>query len=456
MKQTVSGMTPIENRAALSLAAIFSLRMLGLFMIYPVFSLYALEHLEGATPASIGMALGAYGLTQALFQIPFGMLSDRWGRKPLIAAGLIMFAIGSVVAALSDSIQGVVIGRILQGAGAIGSTILALAADLTREQNRTRAMATIGMTIGMSFALAVVLGPILNNWIGVPGIFGLTAVLAMGGLLVLKYIVPTPVLSRMHRDAEAVPELFKRVLSDGQLLRLDYGIMTLHMILTASFIVLPLALRDVAGLDAQNQWQLYLPVLLIAVVIMLPFIILAEKYRQMKPVFLGAILVLCGAEFALGLWHDSLWSVAVFLTLFFAAFTLMEASLPSLISKFSPAASKGTAMGVYSTSQLFAIFVVGGLGDWIYHHFEISGVFVFTGFAALLWFVVALSMPKPKFLSSHLLNLGELEPAQVRQMSEKLAAIPGVAEVAIIPEEGVAYLKVDSQIFDESALQPGS
>jgi len=445
-------MLPIENRAAVSLAAIFASRMLGLFMIYPVFSIYALGHLHGASPMSIGMAMGAYGLTQAMFQLPFGMLSDRVGRKPLIAAGLVLFAIGSVVAALSTSIEGVIIGRIVQGSGAVGSTILALAADLTREQNRTRTMATIGMTIGMSFALAVVVGPVLNNWIGVPGIFALTAVLAMGGLAILQFVVPTPVLSTVHRDTDAVPALFMRVLADGQLLRLDFGIMTLHMILTASFIALPLALRDVAGLQAAQQWQLYLPVLFFAVLLMVPFIILAEKHRHMKGVFLGAIGVLCASQFALMLWHHSTWSVAVTLTLFFAAFTLMEASLPSLISKFAPAASKGTAMGVYSTSQFFGIFIGGGVGGWVFHHFALGGVFAFTGLAAALWFLVAVGMPQPKFLSSQLLRLGDAGPETVRVWAEQLAAVPGVAEVAMIPEEGVAYLKVDSQIVDLAAI----
>ncbi len=272
-------MLPTERRAALSLASIFALRMLGLFMIYPVFSVYA-EHLRGVTPTTIGLALGAYGLTQALLQIPFGMLSDRVGRKPIIATGLLIFAIGSVVAALSGSIYGVILGRILQGGGAVGSTILAMTADLTREEHRTKAMALVGMTIGLSFAVALVLGPVLTTWIGVPGIFWLTSVLALGGIGVLYLSVPQPARQRLHRDTEAVPALFKRVLTDGQLLRLDFGIMALHGILTASFVALPLALRDAAGLDTQHQWYLYLPVLVVAVVAMVPFIITGREATQ--------------------------------------------------------------------------------------------------------------------------------------------------------------------------------
>ncbi|MGH8307884.1 MAG: MFS transporter, partial [Gammaproteobacteria bacterium] len=205
-----NSMTGTERRASLSLAGIFSLRMLGLFMIYPVFAVWA-RRLPDATATTIGLALGIYGLTQALFQIPFGFLSDRIGRKRIIAAGLIVFAIGSMVAALSHSIYGIILGRLLQGAGAVGSATLALAADLTREEHRTKAMAIIGMTIGASFGLAVVVGPVLNGWIGVPGIFWLTAVLAVCGIGVLYVLVPQPVVSRIHREAEPVPALFKRV-----------------------------------------------------------------------------------------------------------------------------------------------------------------------------------------------------------------------------------------------------
>ncbi len=447
------GMTALERRSAFSLAGIFSLRMLGLFMIYPVFSVFALKHLAHATPTLVGVALGAYGLTQALFQIPFGMLSDRIGRKPVIAMGLLLFAAGSLVAALSHSIEGVILGRILQGAGAIGSTVLALAADLTREEHRTKAMATIGMTIGFSFALAVVLGPLFDTWIGVPGIFGLTALLAASGLLVLRFLVPNPVRSRFHRDTEPVPALFRRVLTDGQLLRLDFGIMALHLILTALFVALPLALKESAGLDSRHQWFLYLPVLAAAVVLMVPFIIIAEKRHRMKQVFIGAILALALAGALLMTWHARLLVVAPALVIFFTAFTLMEASLPSLISKMAPPECKGTAMGVYSSSQFFGIFIGGAAGGWVQGHYGIDGVFAFVVLVALLWFLLALSMRQPRYLNSHLLAIGEMDRAAAERLAGRLSQVPGVAEVAVVAEEGVAYLKVDPQRFDAAAVQ---
>jgi len=269
-------MTPVEKRAAITLASLFSLRMLGLFMILPVFSLYA-ENLEGATnmPVLIGLAIGIYGLTQALLQIPFGMLSDRYGRKPIITIGLLLFAFGSIVAAMADSIMGVIIGRALQGSGAIAATIMAFAADLTREEHRTKIMAVIGMSIGMSFAVALIMGPVLNSYIGIQGIFWLTAALAVRGIFVLHLGVPKPVHTGFHRDAEPVPGYVSSIIKNSQLLRLDVGIFTLHMILTATFVVMPFALRDYAGLPAADHWMIYFSVLLLSIVAMGPLVILA-------------------------------------------------------------------------------------------------------------------------------------------------------------------------------------
>lgn len=383
-----------ESKAAFSLAGIYALRMLGLFLILPVFALYA-EHLQGVTPMLVGVAIGAYGLTQAMLQIPFGMLSDRIGRKPVIIGGLLLFAIGSVVAAMSDSIWGVIMGRALQGSGAIAAAVMALAADLSRDEHRTKVMAVIGMSIGAAFILALILGPILNGLIGVPGIFWLTALLALVGIAIVQFIVPTPQSSQVHSDAEAVPEQFGRVLSNINLLRLDLGIFVLHLIITSVFLAVPLVLRDLIGMESDSHWMIYLPVLMVSIAIMIPFIVIAERRNKMKQVFLGAVLTLVLAQSGLFLWHASLAGLLFSLVLFFTAFNLLESTLPSLVSKVASATSKGTAMGVYSTSQFSGAFVGGVAGGWIHGQFGLSGVFLFGTAAALVWLVAAFGMQNP-------------------------------------------------------------
>ena len=392
-------MTGAERRAALSLAGIFSLRMLGLFMIYPVFALYA-RTLPDATPFTIGLALGIYGLTQAILQIPFGFLSDRFGRKRIIAMGLVLFAAGSVLAALSHSIDGIIAGRLLQGAGAVGSAILALAADLTRERHRTKAMAIIGMTIGLAFAFALVAGPVLNSLIGVSGIFWLTAALALAGIGVLFGLVPRPVRSPPQEDAEAVPALFRRVLSDRELLRLDFGIFVQHAILTASFLSVPLVLRA-AGVQSHDQWFVYLPVLALSVLFMVPCIIIAERGGRLKPVFLGGVAALAAAELLLFAGHAHLPVVLLALTLFFTGFNLLESMLPSIISRVAPPHAKGTALGVYSSAQFFGIFVGGALGGAVQGWLGFAGAFGFSALLAALWLLVAVAMHPPLPRTSH-------------------------------------------------------
>lgn len=385
-------MSGVERRAAFSLAGIFSLRMLGLFMIYPVFALWA-RHLPDATERTIGLALGVYGLTQAIFQIPLGFLSDRLGRKRIIGGGLLVFALGSVIAAVSTSIDGIILGRLLQGAGAVGSATLALAADLTRKQVRTKAMAIIGMTIGLSFSVALVAGPILNSWIGVPGIFWLTAILALLGIVVLYTSVPHPQNISVHAESEPVPALFKRVLTNPELLRLDFGIFVQHAILTASFLSVPFVLQA-ANVKIHDQWFVYLPVLVMSVVFMVPLIIVAERGR-MKPVFLASIAALGIAQFLLLLGHGSLSMIIVALLVFFTAFNLLEASLPSLISRIAPAEAKGTALGVYSSSQFFGIFVGGALGGWFQGVWGLTGIFSLCLVLTGLWLLVAFAMRPP-------------------------------------------------------------
>ena len=448
---TPERMTAGERRTAFWLAGVFSLRMLGLFMILPVFALYA-EHLRGNTPALAGLAIGIYGFSQALFQIPFGFLSDRYGRKRIIYLGLLIFAGGSVVAALADSIWGVILGRALQGGGAVSAAVMALAADLTREEHRIKVMAMIGITIGLSFAASMILGPVLNGWVGVPGIFWLTGLFALLSIAVVRFRVPDPVSSRVHRDAEPVASQFGRVLLDGQLLRLNFGIFILHLLLTATFVAVPLALRD-AGLSSDRHWEVYLPALLFSMVAMVPFIILAEKYRQLKAVFIGAILTLALTEFGLVNLHDTVLEMAALMLVFFSAFNLLEATLPSLIAKMAPPDAKGTAMGVYSSSQFLGAFAGGAMGGWLRGLLGLKGVFALTTFGALAWLLVAWTMESPRYLSSYLLNVGDLDEVEAKLLALRLGEVRGVAEAVVVAADGVAYLKVDRHVLDESALR---
>ena len=446
-----AGMSRLERRAALSLSGVYALRMLGLFMILPVFALYA-DQLAGVTPALTGLAIGVYGITQALLQIPAGLLSDRIGRKPVIIGGLLLFALGSVVAALADSIYIVILGRALQGAGAIAAAIMALTADLTREAQRIKAMALIGMSIGLSFAAALILGPLLYEWVGVPGIFWGTALLALGGILVVAFIVPRPRVTAIHREAEAIPAQFGRVLRNPELLRLDFGILVLHTILTASFVVLPLVLRDAIGLAAVDHWKLYLPVLAGSVLAMIPFILLAGRGGLLKPVFLGAVVVLGLAEFGLYLIFPTLASVVVLLIVFFTAFNLLEAMLASLVSRVAPGDCRGTAMGFYSSAQFFGAFLGGLLGGLVQGRFGLPAVFLFAALAVVAWLVVALPMQPPRKLSSHIYKVEVADQAGADRLSRELAGLAGVAEAVVIPEDGLAYLKVDKRVFNESLL----
>ncbi|MEA3410769.1 MAG: MFS transporter [Pseudomonadota bacterium] len=445
-------MTALERRATLSLASVYAVRMLGLFMILPVFALYS-EQLAGVTPLLVGLAIGIYGLTQAIFQIPLGTLSDHIGRKPVILGGLVLFTVGSVVAAMSDTIHGVILGRALQGSGAIAAAVMALAADLTREEHRTKVMAMIGMSIGMSFALALIAGPMLNQRIGVHGIFWLTALMSIVAMGIVAFVVPRPVRSGRRRDTGFVVSALKTVLGDSQLLRLDLGVFVLHLVLTANFVVLPLLLRDQAGLEASRHWILYLPVMFVSFLLMLPFIIIGEKKRVLKRVMVGAIALLALSEGSFVYTAGSLVGVTFSLLGFFAAFNLLEASLPSLVSKTAPPDIKGSSMGVYSTSQFLGAFAGGALGGALTQSGGATAVFAGGSVCIVVWLAVASTMRNPRYLSSYILNIGALDSARARDMAERLHGIAGVAEAVVIPEDGVAYLKVDRHELDERQLR---
>ncbi len=445
------GLNGSERRAALSLAVVYALRMLGLFLILPVFALYA-EGLVGVTPLLVGLAIGAYGLTQGLLQIPFGMLSDRVGRKPVIVGGLLLFALGSVMAATAEGIHGIIAGRALQGSGAIAAAVMALAADLTRDEVRIRAMAMIGISIGASFTLALILGPVLDAQIGVPGLFWLTAVLGVVGILIVLFVVPNPGQTRIHRDAEPVGGQLRGILRNPDLLRLDFGVFTLHMLITAIFLAYPHSLQD-AGVVRHDHWLVYLPILVLSVVAMLPFVLAAERRGRTKPVLVGAIAALCLAEVGLWLFHQGLWPLLLAAFLFFTAFNLLEASLPSMVSRIAPTEARGTAMGVFSTAQFLGAFAGGMGGGWMHQLFGIGGVYLFCALAGMLWLVVASGMVEPRRLSSQVIALGELSTGDAATVERALREIPGVEEAVVILEDRAAYLKVDTRHLDWARLQ---
>jgi predicted MFS family arabinose efflux permease len=452
-RQTAStAMTALEKRSISGLSLIFALRMLGLFMILPVFSISA-DQYSGSTPMLIGLAIGAYGLTQALLQIPFGMLSDRFGRKQIITLGLLLFAAGSVVAALAESIEVVIIGRLLQGSGAVAAAVMALTADLTRDEQRTKAMASIGISIGMSFSIALATGAALENWIGLSGIFWATALMALLGVVVLHLWVPTPHRRVSHRDIEPVPRQFSKVLRNPQIMRLVLSIMLLHLLLTTSFFALPLALQDSAGLDKSQHVMAYLPILLLAFVAMVPFIIIAEKKRKMKPVFLGAIAVLGLAQLGWAVLPTSLAMLLFCLWLFFTAFNILEASLPSMMSKLSPLENKGTAMGIYSSAQFIGAFIGGAMGGILYQQFGLQGIFFASSLLIVVWLLLVFPMQAPRHYSSRIIHMNELAMTDIEQFINRLNAIKGVKETVVVPEEQVAYVKFSPEETDVSELE---
>ncbi|MQU52579.1 MFS transporter [Pseudomonas sp. FSL R10-1339] len=440
-----------ETRAASGLALVFAFRMLGMFMVLPVLATYGMD-LAGATPALIGLAIGAYGLTQAIFQIPFGVISDRIGRRPVIYLGLIVFALGSVLAANSDSIWGVIAGRILQGAGAISAAVMALLSDLTREQHRTKAMAMIGMTIGLSFAVAMVVGPLLTRAFGLSGLFLATGAMALCGIVIVMFMVPRSTGTLQHRESGVAKQALLPTLRHPDLLRLDLGIFVLHAMLMSSFIALPLALVEKAGLPKEQHWWVYLTALLISFFAMIPFIIYGEKKRKMKRVLLGAVVTLMLTELFFWKFGDSLRTLVIGTVVFFTAFNLLEASLPSLISKVSPAGGKGTAMGVYSTSQFLGSALGGILGGWLFQHGGLSVVFLGGAGLAALWLAFAVTMREPPYVTSLRLPLS---PEALREagLAERLKAVNGVTDAVIVAEEAAIYIKLDTELLDRATLE---
>jgi MFS family permease len=446
-------MSPLEVRASLSLASIYGLRMLGMFLILPIFSIYAETLPGGESHLLIGLALGAYGLTQAMFQLPFGMASDRFGRKRMIYIGLVLFVIGSLVAAFANDLYTIIFGRAIQGAGAVSAVVTALVADLTREEHRTKAMAMIGGTIGVTFAMSLILGPALNQWIGIPGIFLLTGILAALAILDVKYLVPDPVVSRFHSDAEASPSKLKDVLKDMQLMRLNFGIFALHAAQMAMFVVVPFAIKGTSGMSENDHWMIYLPIMVISFALMVPAIIYGEKKAKLKPVFIGAIVIMLLAQLLFAGSIDAFWGIIISLSAYFVAFNILEATLPSIISKLAPAASKGTAIGVYNTAQSLGVFVGGALGGVLSHLYGFAAVFIFCSVLMGMWLMAALSMRTPPAVKSKMYHLEEMTNAAAKNLSTRLSAIVGVREAVVLADEGLVILKVDmQQRFDEAEV----
>jgi len=452
MQDDKDSMTPVERRASIGLAGIYGLRMLGLFIILPIFAIYAQQLPGGNNQTLVGIALGAYGLTQAILQIPAGWLSDRFGRKPIIYAGLILFAIGSFIAGSADDIYWIIAGRVIQGAGAINAAVMALTADLTREEHRTKAMAMIGITIGITFSISLVLSPFLYQFIGVPGIFKLIGVLALLAIAVAAFVIPNPAITRFHSDTEASSKKLGAVLRNMDLLRLDFGIFSLHAILMSVFMQVPFILRQ-DGLEAAQHWHVYLPVMLVAFILMVPPIIIAEKKAKMKQVFMFAVGLAALAQLSLMFLQHSIWGVAFALLVFFTSFNVLEATLPSMISKIAPLDAKGTAMGVYSSVQFLGAFFGAAVGGLLMQNFGGNAVFVFAIGLLLLWLMVASTMKPLAAVRTRMYHLPELDETNAATLRRHLAQIQGVREAMVAGAEGLACLKVDMAGFDEAAVE---
>ena len=441
-------MNALERRSTFALSSIFALRMLGLFMIIPVFSV-AGQSYQHATPALIGLAVGVYGLTQAILQIPFSLLADRFSRKPLVVLGLLLFSLGGAIAGLSDTIYGVIIGRAIAGAGAVSAVVMALLADVTREEQRTKAMATMGMSIGLSFVVAFSLGPWLTSVVGISGLFFVTTIMGLAAIFMLLLV---PKVTRHHKNfQQGYLTQLKQVIQMGDLNRLHVSVFALHLLLTAMFIYLPSQLIEYAKIPlAQHGW-VYLPLLILSLFFAFPSIIIAEKYRKMRGIFLSAIAGIIGGLLILIFGYESKYILLTGLGIFFIAFNVMEALLPSWLSKAAPIQSKATAMGVNASGQFLGAFFGGTLGGQLLMLQNTAlGWSVLAGIA-ILWLLVSFGLAQPRYLSSLVLPLPQV--VETDEWTSKLLAIRGIEEVVVMPEQQVAYIKVDKQCIDDAGRQ---
>jgi len=442
-------MSPLELRASLSLASLFALRMLGLFLILPVFAVHAHQLSGGDSRMLVGLALGAYGLTQAILQIPYGMASDRWGRKRMIVIGLSLFALGSFLAASASDIHVVILGRAMQGMGAIAAPVMALAADITREEHRTKAMAMIGGSIGLTFAVSLVAAPALYQAIGMTGIFGLTGLLSLAAIWVTLGVVPAEPSGTGNSTRRDRKETLGEVLRNIEQLRLNFGIFSLHAVQMAIFVVVPVALVGHGGLPVSEHWKIYLPVVLGSFLLMAPVLFHAERRGRMKFVFLSAIALLLAVEIGFAVCYTDLRMVIALLLAFFVAFNILEASLPSLVSRVASPSSRGAALGVYNTTQALGLFAGGAIGGWLAQRFGEASVFVFGIAVIALWLGVASGMriAGNSVERTFFMRAG----GDAVALREKLVRLRGVREAVVVPEEGIARLTVYPESFDERA-----
>ena len=440
-------MNSVEKRAILGVGGIFALRMIGLFMIVPVFSVYG-DNYAHATPFLIGLAVGIYGLGQAIFQIPMSLAADKFPRKPIIFLGLILFALGGIIAANATDIYEVIIGRALAGSGAVSAVLMALLADVTREEMRTKAMATMGLTIATSIMLAFAFGPLLVGSLGISGLFWLTAGFAVLAMLLLLF-VPTPLRVLKHNlDNKSIGQQLATVLKIGDLNRLHIGIFALHLTMTAIFVILPHQLNEVLGLSVRQQGMVYLPLLFIGFAVAIPFIIIAEKKRKMRQVFLGAIALMTVALALLALGGQVGVGIILGLLLYFMGFNLLEATIPSWISKRAPVANKATAMGLNSSSQFFGAFVGGAMGGLLLSQPNLLawGILAIIMAASLL---LIIPIADPPYLSSTTVTIPK--NIDIQDWSRQMLAVDGVDELVVMAKEQVAYLKLDkTQLTDTS------
>ncbi|MGM0481944.1 MAG: MFS transporter [Pseudomonadota bacterium] len=441
-----------EKKASVALASVFGIRMLGLFLIMPVLAIYAQDYPDYSA-FLMGVTLGAYGLTQAFLQIPLGMLSDRIGRRPVIVGGLLVFIVGSIVAATADSLWMVAVGRAIQGLGAIAAAILALAADISREQQRTKVMAIIGMCIGLAFAIAMVAGPLLAGWVGLSGVFWFTAATGVLGILVLVFSVPKINTQSARREALPVASEFKQLLRNGQLWQLNAGVFVLHAALTAWFITLPTQLQA-AGFEPSLHAWFYLPTLLLSIAVMVPMIIRSSRTDQQVFWFRLALVLLIAAIVIAYFGSGGGWTLLVALLVFFSGFNYLEASLPSLLTRIAPPGSKGSASGLYATCQFLGAFAGGAAGGWVLQQYQLSGL----GSAVLLllglWLALTGLMKNPKAVTNVALSLAAVpSQAEVDALNDKLLTVAGVEEIRYAEDDKISYLKVDKKRYDEQAVQ---